>query len=133
MNQLAPYQTSFHLDIASLSRIVLVHAENVLSRSSNLDRLYVSCCSITASLSDPIAQVLGSVSWATLKSLILHGDNINEWIRLCATVDAPQLHSIEIHGVGSTPFHLVHSSALFLQKLLVASPIVTLRIDRSLQ
>jgi hypothetical protein len=127
--QPAAYQTSFHLDIAHLSHLALVHAENVLSRSFNLDCLYVSCSSVEASLSNSTAQVLGSVSWATLKSLVLYGDNINEWIRLCANVDASQLHSFEVRGVGSTPLHLFHSSALFLQKLVVASPIVTLRIE----
>ncbi|KAG0018326.1 hypothetical protein BGZ82_000464 [Podila clonocystis] len=115
------------LDITSLSKVGLSLLKNTLCQS-NLERLCVICTHINPSMSDLVAQVLGSVSWNTLKSLALFGDNIDSWIQLRSFVEAPRLLCLEIHGTGSTLQELTHSSVLFIHQLAYKSSLEKLEI-----
>ncbi|KAF9322534.1 hypothetical protein BG006_002313, partial [Podila minutissima] len=111
------------LDTSQLSRAGLKSVQNILGRSS-LKYLHISCTPFNSTMSESISQVLGSVQWLTLKSLVLSGDYIDEWIKLWpSSSQAPQLMHLLIHGTGSTDQELSHSSILFLHELVYRSPL----------
>ncbi|KAG0334639.1 hypothetical protein BG000_008151, partial [Podila horticola] len=116
--------TLFTLDVSQLSRTGIFSAEGVLHRST-LEHLHVVCCTVDPSLLDPISQVLGSVSWHTLKSLVLSRNNIDEWIKLWPLPSAaPQLLSLQIWGSGSSSRQeLSHASVLFVHQLGYMNPL----------
>lgn len=120
--------TSFSLDVSSSSLNCLASIKNIIARSS-LEHLVVVCMSFDIILSDPIKQILQNISWSTLKSLILTGDNIDEWIQLWPRPIAPRLHCLQIRGTGSVALELSHSSALFVHQIVVASPLVELNFE----
>ncbi|KAG0025734.1 hypothetical protein BGZ82_009873 [Podila clonocystis] len=72
------------------------------------------CTPFKLDLSDSIAQVLGAVSWSTLKSLVLSGINLNEWIDIWPSVPAPQLQCLQIQGTSSGFQKLAHSSIMLV-------------------
>lgn len=114
----------FTLDISWLSRVGLAAVCNILGRSS-LEHLTVLCTAFDPNKSDSVSQVLGSVNWSTLKSLVVSGEYINDWIELWPSVTAPLLLSLVIQGVRSAQ-ELSHASVLFVHKLVFASPMVEL-------
>ncbi|KFH74116.1 hypothetical protein MVEG_01329 [Podila verticillata NRRL 6337] len=65
--------TSFTLDISILTPTGLSSVENSL-RLSRLEHLSIFCRAITPTHSSSVAQVLASVPWSTLKSLVLFGN-----------------------------------------------------------
>lgn len=113
--------TMFTLHISSLSRIGLAHIENVLHRS-RLERLEIECTSFNPNLSSPIAQLVGSIQWPTLKCLILSGNNIDQWIQLWPATNDPWPLSLNICGTGSAPHDLSHTTVLFIHKIMYTSP-----------
>lgn len=126
--------TFLKLDISQLSLHGLACIQRVLWQS-RLEFLNVVCTTFDLRLSSSLAQILLSVNWSTLKSLVLSGDHIEEWIQLwvtydqlsgCATQVAPQLLSFTIQGSGSALQLLSHSSVLFIHQLIHSSPLVEL-------
>ncbi|KAF9323669.1 hypothetical protein BG006_001249, partial [Podila minutissima] len=102
---------------------------------SNLELLNVVCPPVQPRMSDPIARVLGSVQWSTLKSLKLSGDDIDKWIRLwmspCSNpFTSPasdvglQLLSLHLQGIGSASQLLSHVGAMFVHGIAYWSPSV---------
>ncbi|KAG0015964.1 hypothetical protein BGZ81_011445 [Podila clonocystis] len=122
---------SLTLDISRLTPVGLTSVQNVLRRS-NLDYLHVLCTPITSDMCDPIAQVLGSIQWPTLKSLVLSGDYIEEWLQLWPPASAPQLMSLRIQGTESVPQELSHSSVLWVHQLVFGAPLADLSFEHVL-
>lgn len=120
--------TLFTLDITSLSAIGLSSICNILRRSC-LEYLHIKCVPFDSILADSIAQVLGSVQWATIKSLAFTGNRIDDWIRISTVVIAPQLQCLAMQGTGSAPHQLSHNSALFVHRLVYSSPLATLSLQ----
>lgn len=116
------------LDITELSMVGLSSVQNFLRRSS-LEQVNILCSPFEPTMSAAITKVLCSVQWSVLKSLVLSGDSINDWIRLWTPGAAPGLLSLEIRGTGSTLQELSHSSVLFLHELVSTSLLVELRLE----
>lgn len=130
---MATYQHSsalklFTLDASQLSRNGLVSVQNVLRRS-NLEHLNIICNPIDTSKSKSVAQVLDSVQWGTLKSLVLSGNSTNDWMDLWPSTEAPRLLGLQIRGTGSTMQELSHSSVLFIHQLAHSSPLGRLEFE----
>ncbi|KAG0094136.1 hypothetical protein BGZ93_007517 [Podila epicladia] len=106
----------FTLDVSQLEVDGLMSVQNVLERS-RLEHLNVVCNPIDPNLSQALSQVLSAVKWETIKSLVLSGNNVNEWLDLCPSPEAPQLLSLQICGTGLAPQKLTHSSVLFIHQL----------------
>lgn len=119
---------SFTLDISQISLSGLVFVQNVLGKSS-LDTLHVVCTSLEPMLSHPIAQLLRSVQWSTLKSLVLSGDNINGWLKIWSLDDTPRLLRLEMHGSRSILQELSHSNVLTVAHLVYTSQIEDLHLE----
>lgn len=112
--------TSLTLDVSKLSRTGLNSVQRVLSLS-NMEHLHVVCTHFDPNLSDSIADVLGSIQWFTLKSLILTGDNIDKWILFWPSNMDPRLLRFEIRGSGTSPQELSHLSTMFIHHLVYES------------
>lgn len=69
-------------------------------------------------LSNLVAKVLDSVNWSTLERLCLTGDNIDEWIQFLTKVDVPRLKPLNICEVDQVQLGLIHSSVLFVERLI---------------
>lgn len=134
--------TSFVLDISCLSLASLGCVQNIL-RQSHLDHLTVMCTPVDLTLSESIAETLQAVQWPTLKSLLLFGHHIDEWIQLWATSSETQValidpstgpHLLRVHlqAAGSVPQLLSHASVLFIHWLIQSSPLVEMYFQRVL-
>lgn len=130
-NQHPSILTSFVLSISNrplrgLSLRGLSHVQNILRRST-LRSLHICCTTFDPSLTDCVRQVLLSVQWSTLQSLILSGEAVNEWIQLLVTTTGIslldlQFQSFRIQGSGRQFVCLTHSSALFVHQLKYWNP-----------
>lgn len=118
---------SFTLDISILSCVGIYSLQDVF-RVSNLEYLVVACNAFDTSLSTAVRDVLGSVKWPTIKSLVLLGDNIDMWMQLWPPAIDPRLLYVDIHGSESVLQQLSHSSVLFLHQLISSSPVMELRL-----
>ncbi|KAF9381801.1 hypothetical protein CPB97_007570 [Podila verticillata] len=118
----------FTLDASQLSRNGLDSVQKVLRRS-NLEHLNIICNSVDTTKSKSIAQVLDSVQWGTLKSLVLSGNSTNDWMDLWPATEEPRLFSLQIRGTGSAPQELSHSSVLFIHQLAHSSPLGRLEFE----
>ncbi|KAF9412042.1 hypothetical protein BGZ94_001162 [Podila epigama] len=76
-----PYTlTSLTMDTLMLGEKGLESLENVLGRSC-LEHLHISCYPITTKQrQSAITQVLQSIHWPTIKSLVLSGSSFNTWL-----------------------------------------------------
>ncbi|KAG0082740.1 hypothetical protein BGZ93_009208 [Podila epicladia] len=119
---------SFTVDISCLTADGLISVQNVLRRS-NLDHLHILCNPIAPDMCDPIAQVLSSVQWPTLKSLVLSGACIEDWLQLWRLTSAPQLLSLRVQGTESVLQELSHSSVLWIYRLVFGAPLVDLAFE----
>ncbi|KAF9301655.1 hypothetical protein BGZ74_006439 [Mortierella antarctica] len=132
---------SFTLDVTRLSKKGLVNIQNVLQRSA-LKYLHIRCVSFAPSRQASIAQVLKTIQWSTIKSLVFSGNNINNWLRLLyreggfladsqqsPTSCAPSLLRMEILGSGGNSPSLSHSSALLIHEFIYSSRLVNLRLE----
>ncbi|KFH63400.1 hypothetical protein MVEG_10810 [Podila verticillata NRRL 6337] len=118
--------TSFVLDISHLSRQGLSHLQSILYRSK-LRYLHVVCTPFDPSLVDFIRQVLLSVPWTTLQSLILSGKAVNNWLGILAIISGKttsdsflndlHLQCFRIQGSGKLFVSLSHSSVVFVHQL----------------
>lgn len=127
--------TSLILDVSSLSSTGVLHVQNIF-RQSSLDHLTVMCTPFDPSLLESITQTLHAVQWPMLKSFMLIGDHINDWLALWSTHEtqltlidpfmAPRLLRVHVQGSGSVQHQLSHVSILFLHQLIDASPLAEL-------
>lgn len=123
MQQRPSSLTSFTLNISALSRTGLSSVQNAL-RLSRLQHLCIFCSPVVLTRrSSSVTKILDSVPWSTLKSLVLFGSNIDEWIKLWPPNFSPRLLSLAMHGSGSAPLELSHTSVLFLYRLIYLSPL----------
>ncbi|KFH69286.1 hypothetical protein MVEG_04101 [Podila verticillata NRRL 6337] len=120
--------TLFTLDVSQLSQEGLSAVQNILRRSQ-LEFLHVVCapfdpCDPSRPLSIP--QVLDSVQWSTIKSLVLSGHNIDVWIKLwTCPFFAPQLLCLQIQGTGSSLQELSQLSVRFILRLIYLTSTMT--------
>lgn len=119
--------TSLTLDTSSLSEIGLACIKRVFARS-DLEYLCILCGSFTPILSPSIAQALLSLSWHSLKTLVLTGENINGWLDLWPPVFTPRLLSLHVQGTGPSMTELSHGSVLAVHRLLYVSSLQELHI-----
>ncbi|KAG0346442.1 hypothetical protein BG005_000737 [Podila minutissima] len=121
--------TSFSLDVVSPSRQSFERYQGIL-RVSEFEHLHVVCTPFDLDLCDAFAQMLHSISWFTLKTLSIIGDNIDGWMQhLPSVVDAPRLMSVSIHGTDSEASQLSHASVLNVQRLIQANPRTELKFE----
>lgn len=119
--------TLFTLDISRLTRTGFASVQHIFARS-DLEYLKIICTPIASELHDAIGQVLASLQWSTLKSLVLFGDSIDEWIKLWPTPVGSQISCFTIQGSGSAPQELSHLSVLWIHRLVYVSPLVMMHI-----
>lgn len=123
--------TSFTLDVSALSEYGFTFVQRTLSRS-NLEHLKILCSPFDSNLSDSIARVLDSVQWSMLKSLVLSGEIIDQWVRLLSVSCAPCLQLLSICGTGSDPQKVSHQSALNIHRLLYSNSLIELHFENAL-
>ncbi|KAG0028961.1 hypothetical protein BGZ81_004268 [Podila clonocystis] len=117
------------LDTTQLTPFGLDHIQRAV-RQSRLEFLHVACRDVDHKQSASIGQILHSVDWSTLKSLVLFGDHVEAWMSLWnkfekqSTINAPRLLSLYIGGSSLEPQLLSHTSALFIHHLIYSSPLV---------
>ncbi|KAG0347203.1 hypothetical protein BG005_000339 [Podila minutissima] len=121
-------QPSFTLDTAALSQPDLAHVR-VIFRHCIIEELVVKGDPIDLSMSNLVAKVLESVQWPLLELLRLSADNINQWIRLLAKIDTPQLKTLQIWGTKSVQREFSHESVLFVERLISTSSLSELYFD----
>ncbi|KFH73479.1 hypothetical protein MVEG_00695 [Podila verticillata NRRL 6337] len=84
--------STLDLNIVCLTMRGLASLRNVLQRST-LEHLKINCVPISEELWDDVFQLLKSLRPSTLKSLVLGGDNIDEWLWLWVKGSShPSLH-----------------------------------------
>ncbi|KAG0037179.1 hypothetical protein BGZ82_003024, partial [Podila clonocystis] len=91
--------------------------------------LNVICNPVGNDTAKSITQVLGSVPWDTLKSLVLSGNSTNEWMDLWPPTEAPRLLGLQIRSTGSAVQELSHSSVLFVHQIAQSSPLGRLEFE----
>lgn len=120
--------TSLTLNLSAFTRPGLSSIQKVLQRSS-LERLVVHCSHFDPSLREYFGQVLSNVQWPTIKSLILIGVKIDDWIRVWTELGnifgaspglGPRLSCFDIVGTDSG-IPLSRFSALSLHRLVYSS------------
>ncbi|KAF9389448.1 hypothetical protein CPB97_011364 [Podila verticillata] len=129
---------SFDLDVSALSKRGLRCVKEIFRRST-LEQLLIRCVHIDPGVRKSIGRVLGAVRWLTIKSLVLLGDNIDEWFGLWTeerssilsntsgmgpsqSNDCLILRRLIIKSTGSTDNPLSHVSALAIHRLIYMSP-----------
>lgn len=115
---------SLTLHVSRLSHAGLSTIQEILCRSY-LEHLHVVCTPVD-SRSESISQILGSVQWSSLKSLVFSGNNIDEWIKIWPSPVTSRLLSLQIRGTWPNVQELSHSSVLFLQRLIFSSSLAEL-------
>lgn len=127
--------TSFTLDTTPLSYDGLACIQRILRRSS-LQCLRIQCNPTANDLVLSVQKVLKAVQWHTLQSLVFTGEDINEWIgrlimrdRVDTIMDLSQLRHLELIDTGSAPQQLLHSTVLFIHRLVCTCPLLELRVE----
>ncbi|KAG0092635.1 hypothetical protein BGZ93_008257 [Podila epicladia] len=131
--------TSLCVDISHLPQKGFISLQNIL-RDSTLGHLHIFCTPFVPELTDYICQVLLSVQWRTLQSLIFSGMAVNEWFLLLASISDERtavggsfndlwLQCIRIQGSGKQPVCLSHSSVLFIHRLIYLNPSMELIME----
>ncbi|KAF9426741.1 hypothetical protein BGZ94_006088 [Podila epigama] len=128
---------SFTLDVSMLSPKSMECVAHILGRSF-LDHLHVYCNAVDASIHPKVEELLCSVQWPTVKSLVMSGQNVEQWIECMAAALAnlaakhpmlcPQLLYLAIEDNGLVPSPLSHSGALALHRLVYSNPLEALRL-----
>lgn len=124
----------FTFAISELTPSGLGSLQNILRRSS-LERLRIHCSDVPPHFSRNICNALHSIQWVSLRSLVLYGDQVGEWIELWAVnvkntrTVLPQLLSLEIAGSGTSPQQISHEGALLLHQWIHSSPLVEMGLE----
>ncbi|KAG0340564.1 hypothetical protein BG000_011692 [Podila horticola] len=131
--------TSLVLDISNLSQDGWASVQNILQRSM-LGNLHIVCTTFDLSLNDFVRQVLLSVQWSALQSLVVSGEAVNKWIQLLATISNDkatmitpglQLQCFRVQGSGKQLVRLSHSSVLFVHQLVYLNPAIELILENA--
>ncbi|KAI9233874.1 MAG: hypothetical protein BYD32DRAFT_439709 [Podila humilis] len=117
----------FTLDVSQLSTVGLASVEAAFHQA-RLEHLYIVCMPIRSSKSDSIAKILDSIPWHTLRSLVLSGNNLNDWLQLWSAPIDSQLLNLTVRGTRSELRKLSHASALMLHQLIYTNPLVELHL-----
>ncbi|KAF9313971.1 hypothetical protein BG003_004667 [Podila horticola] len=131
--------TFINLDISHLFLDGLPYLQNIFRRSI-LRCLHVCCTAFDPSLIDYVCQMLISVQWCTLQSMVLFGGAVNEWIEILATVCDEntvasaclpdlQLQYFRVQGSDKRSVCLSHSSVLFVHQLVYLNPSMELVLE----
>ncbi|KAF9429590.1 hypothetical protein BGZ94_010178 [Podila epigama] len=145
--------TTLTLNTSTLSRSHLLLVQNILRQSQNLGTLHIECVPFEQDMEEDLFDVLTSIPWSTLRSLVLTGTSLEQWLELWAwsgqemlasnvnnnnidsidhdpptIMERPFLVHIELNGSGVTPQPLSHQSVLFLHQLLYTNPLEDLYI-----
>ncbi|KAF9389657.1 hypothetical protein CPC16_005677 [Podila verticillata] len=139
--------TSFTVDITSLQSQGLVHICNVLQQSA-LENLHVRCVPFMPFLEVSITQIFQAIQWPTIKSLVLTGNNIDDWLALWGCSDGglhnlvgawidtsasgPSLASLSIIAHEESQAKLSHASTLAIHHLVYSCRLVELRLENVL-
>lgn len=78
------------------------HVMDLLSHAQ-VEQVYVDCIPFHGGMTDIIVKVLDSVPCSTVKSLVLSGNGVDDWIQLLACVVLPHRPHLWIQGVGAMP------------------------------
>ncbi|KFH65127.1 hypothetical protein MVEG_08608 [Podila verticillata NRRL 6337] len=133
-NQHSSVLCFFTLNVSPLTSKGLFSVREILRRS-RLAHLRIESMRFDPNLEGDIRQVLGAVQWPPLKSLVLTGDNIDEWLQLWAAIEdqhaedhtslfSLQLRHLEIRATGKAQQSLSHTSVLFLHQVIYSDPSV---------
>ncbi|KAI9238942.1 MAG: hypothetical protein BYD32DRAFT_460275 [Podila humilis] len=131
--------TSLSLDISRLRQEHLPYVQNILQQSK-LGHLRICCTAFDPSQANFVRQVLFSIQWLTLQSLVVSGTTINDWIQLLAVINREestasasllemQLFGLRIEGSTKEPVFLSHSSVLFVHQLVYSNPWIELVLE----
>ncbi|KAF8988398.1 hypothetical protein BGZ52_010504 [Haplosporangium bisporale] len=139
--------TSFTVDITSLQSQGLVHVCNILQQSA-LENLHVRCVPFMPFLEVSITQIFQAIQWPTIKSLVLTGNNIDDWLALWGCSDGglhnlvgawidtsasgPSLASLSIIAHEESQAKLSHASTLAIHHLVYSCRLVELRLENVL-
>ncbi|KAG0346063.1 hypothetical protein BG004_002523 [Podila humilis] len=118
---------SFTLDLASTvqqNRSAMLQ----LICLCKFDTLRIVCSPLDLQHAESIVQVLNAVDWSTLKTLVLTGEDINNWtwyMMATFTINKSyhQLESLDLVGTGLSPELLTRTSIIFVEGLLEHSPL----------
>ncbi|KAF8988399.1 hypothetical protein BGZ52_010505 [Haplosporangium bisporale] len=137
---------NFTLDMTALTAQGFLHIGKVLQQSA-LECLHVKCVSFRPFQEERIAKVLQAIRWPTIKSLILTGNNIDDWLQLWvrhaglhdsvgvwadSSASGPSLVSLRIRGHEKNKSNLSHASALAIHYLVYSCRLVELRVENIL-
>lgn len=109
---------------------------------SLLRRLQIRCTSLDSSPTDFVHQVLLSVQWPTLQSLVLSGSAVNEWTQILAAITVDNttmdvfLHDFRLQHLGicgliGKQIHLSHSSMFSVHRLVYANQCMDLVLENA--
>ncbi|KAG0025765.1 hypothetical protein BGZ81_006853 [Podila clonocystis] len=130
--------TRFTLDITFLTENGLGNIKDVLKRST-LECLHIRCVPILSRLRKHVAMVLGAVQWPTIKTLILSGDSVDQWLqfwinegllRVASEVhQGPRLMCLEVFDKGVSEHLISHGGALALHFIVYSSQLSVLNLE----
>ncbi|KAG0347588.1 hypothetical protein BG004_007422 [Podila humilis] len=111
------------VDITSLTSRGIKSTTNVLLRSS-LECLHIRCVPILPVFHMEISMLLQAVQWPTIKTLIVSGDNIDQWLQFWLKYGSltsrpkgsagPELHCLEVFDNGIADIPISHQGSLAL-------------------
>ncbi|KAI9241319.1 MAG: hypothetical protein BYD32DRAFT_406098 [Podila humilis] len=130
--------TRFTLDITFLTETGLHHIIDVLKRSA-LECLHIRCVPIRPRVRQHLAALLGAVQWSTIKTLILSGNSIDQWLQFwinegslvtnSGTHMGPRLMCLELFDSGMSENLLSHAAALALHHIVYSSQLSVLNLE----
>ncbi|KAF9372985.1 hypothetical protein CPB97_000879 [Podila verticillata] len=138
--------TSFTLDMIALTAQGFIHIGKVLQQSA-LECFHVKCVPFRPFQEERIIEILQAIRWPTIKSLVLTGNNIDDWLQLWvrhgglhdlisawadSSTPGPNLVSLRIRGHEENKTNLFHVSALAIHHLVYSCCLVELRVENIL-
>lgn len=133
--------TSFTLDITTLTVEGLTSICIVLQRST-LEHLHIRCVPFMPFLGVSVGSVLRAIQWSTIKSLVLTGSSIDDWLQLSGSkgnlidltgswvdpsTSGPRLLFLSIIACEQKTV-LSHASALAIHHLVHSCPLLELQL-----
>lgn len=130
--------TRFTLDITFLTATGLHHIKDVLKRSA-LESLHIRCVPIQPRMRQHLATLLGAIQWPTIKTLILSGNSIDQWLQFwinegslvanSGTHLGPRLMCLELFDCGMSENLLSHAGVLALHHIVYSSQLSVLNLE----
>ncbi|KAG0025468.1 hypothetical protein BGZ81_007126 [Podila clonocystis] len=116
------------IDESLLVENSLVRILCILHRS-RVNHVWVNCNSLSHNMSAAFIQVVGTLQWSSVKSLVLSGSNLNVWVPLLTGVTTPQMQRLHIHGTGTIPEVLEYPSSSLILHLISTSDLIGLKFE----